>query len=642
MQYIFDPHGMVASVSKPAADRLERWAMLLRVFGYGIQHVPGDDNNWADMLSRWANPHVELRQAEVEKCKAMTLRVRPDRILTGPPHRAHLTRREDDELVPVQEAWPSMREIRGAQSRSRPSVAGCRQLIRNERGVWRTEAGIDAGCIYVPSGHHNLRLRLMVVAHAGAAGHRGVNVTVQLLERQFFWPTLEADVQTFVRQCILCVKTRGGRMVPRPLGRQLEGQRPDEVIHMDYISLSKMQRADGTEAEGGEDKGLLVIKDAFSLLVTLTPAAEFTAEQTEEAVLHWCALLGVPQIMVSDGGSHFDNTLVKAMVKRLRAEHHITTAYSPWANGAIERTNRTIIALFRPLLAETQMSYDNWLPLVPLVQATINQLPSDTRLGGLTPTQVHMSYETPRPLDTVSGRFVREGGQVVMLSAETVRQRYLEAGEALRASWLAVRSERERRHLANERQRNSTAQSVDFAIGDFVLAYAAVPRNKLRVKWLGPYHVTDTLNERVFEVKDISSKKRYVMHAQRLKLYCDASLNCTEDLRNQAAYDDQNYVTSFLNFRETDEGGLQLLTCWMGFERNRSTWEDVRAMHHDVPAMVMAYLRTIEPECDLVDPLLREWDPKYEGTPTVNPRRRRGKHKQASVTARALGQCSSR
>ena len=40
--YIFYPRGRVPSMSKPQADRLERWALFLRCFDYEIFHVAGD------------------------------------------------------------------------------------------------------------------------------------------------------------------------------------------------------------------------------------------------------------------------------------------------------------------------------------------------------------------------------------------------------------------------------------------------------------------------------------------------------------------------------------------------------------------------------------------------------------------------
>jgi hypothetical protein len=237
-------------------------------------------------------------------------------------------------------------------------------------------------------------------------------------------------------------------------------------------------------------------------------------------------------------------------------------------------------------------------------------------------------HETPRPLDTVAGTYLRDGSERPP-DSETVRAAYEEAATAIQDSWLRVRSSAELRHAANQRQRNRTQKAVDFQVGDYVLVYAATTRNKLRVKWLGPYRVTDTINPRVFEVQSLlDESKREVVHAQRMRMYADAALNVTEDLRNQAAYDDVTHVTGFSNFREMDDDTLQLRTQWLGFEPSEATWEDVRRLHEDVPVMVVRYLRTIEGESELVHPLLTEWDRDYVAPPTAAPRRRRGRRPQ--------------
>ena len=97
LRYIFNPVGVVSQVSKPQADRLERWAVYLRCFEYTIEHIAGELNVWADMLSRWApgtQQHLEQRErtrdtarSEIpERAAAVTLRVRSDRILTEAGH----------------------------------------------------------------------------------------------------------------------------------------------------------------------------------------------------------------------------------------------------------------------------------------------------------------------------------------------------------------------------------------------------------------------------------------------------------------------------------------------------------------------------------------------------------------------------
>ncbi|POM74204.1 Hypothetical protein PHPALM_8883 [Phytophthora palmivora] len=51
--YIFDPHSVSASVPKCTADKLHRWSLLLMGYQYEIHDISGDENVWADLLSRW-------------------------------------------------------------------------------------------------------------------------------------------------------------------------------------------------------------------------------------------------------------------------------------------------------------------------------------------------------------------------------------------------------------------------------------------------------------------------------------------------------------------------------------------------------------------------------------------------------------
>ena len=136
------------------------------------------------------------------------------------------------------------------------------------------------------------------------------------------------------------LQNEGREVIPPPVGKALRGTAPGESLHMDYVTLFK-------------GKGLLVLKDSFSSFVMLWDAKSYNAATTEEAVVEWSALFGVPQLLVTDGGSHFVNQLVEAVVTRFRSDHHITTPYAPWADGVIERANREILRLWRVLLGET-------------------------------------------------------------------------------------------------------------------------------------------------------------------------------------------------------------------------------------------------------------------------------------------------
>src|SRR5689334_4085812 len=36
-----------------SAERLVRWGVSLRDFNFAIHHIPGEENVWADLLTRW-------------------------------------------------------------------------------------------------------------------------------------------------------------------------------------------------------------------------------------------------------------------------------------------------------------------------------------------------------------------------------------------------------------------------------------------------------------------------------------------------------------------------------------------------------------------------------------------------------------
>jgi hypothetical protein len=665
LKFIFNPCGVVSQVSKPQADRLERWAVFMRAFEYVIEHIPGDANIWADMLSRWAagtamhlaqrervgqgaartgplasgaedNTRGDESRAGAERAAAVTLRVRRDRVLTEARHTRQRQAAGGEDAVEPSEKWPTLEEIRTAQE-AEPGGTDRRGLEQadGEGGLWQRQ-----GKVYVPAGQHRLRARIMVVAHAGAAGHRGQRATLTLLRQRFHWPGMERDAREMVASCLLCAKTRGGQVQPRPMGQAVQGAAPGEALHLDYVSMAE-------NTESGAPKGLLVLKDGFSGHVTLWPAEDFDGATTEEAVVAWAAMFGVPSILVTDGASHFDNELVKALVKRFRAAHHITTAYAPWANGAIERVMRELVHLFRVLLAEANMPREEWHVLVPVVQATLNQTQGPAR-AGYSPNQLVFGRETPRPLDTVAvgRRRTEDNGEAAAaggVSSASLKAHYNTTAAALQESWVKAEAAREHKHRQNEQQRLRELHEAEqrraargrpskealppietpqYAVGEYVLAHSPVRRNKLRVEWLGPYRVVDTINAWVYVLQDVVNGKRKSVHVNRMRWYADEALAITEDLKNQVAYDSQFNVDKVVDWRETDEDALEVRVRWLGFESNEDSWEPASRLHEDVPDIVERYLASVENECDKAGALLRAWGAAAGRARTTRRRRR--------------------
>ena len=152
---------------------------------------------------------------------------------------------------------------------------------------------------------------------------------------------------------------------------------------------------------------------------------------------------------------------------------------------------------------------------------------------------------------------------------------------------------------------------------------------------MGPYRVVETFNEWVYVVEDVVTNKRKSVHVQRMRLFAEESFEVTEDIRTQAAYDDQTHVESLVDWRETDDELLELRVRWLGFTPAEDTWEPVEQLHEDQPVIVKRFPRRIQRECDLVPMLLESYGSAQVGH---NPVERRATAAAAEATAAGTGQ----
>ena len=74
---------------------------------------------------------------------------------------------------------------------------------------------------------------------------------------------------------------------------------------------------------------------------------------------------------------------------------------------------------------------------------------------------------------------------------------------------------------------------------------------------VGPFRVVATVvNDWVYTLEDIVTSRRRTVHVQRMKLYADSAFQVTEDVRNQAAYDDVTHVEDIVDGRENDNDNV--------------------------------------------------------------------------------------
>ena len=182
---IFSP----TNVSKPTAQKLQRWALFIQRFRYRIDHINGEDNVWADMMTRWgASPDdTDTTPKVVRSVRAMKM---PEDLRDRPL--------QNPDFI-----WPNIDEIHGVQQKW---LARTGTVKRNEDGLIVTESGK----VSIPEEAEDLRRRLCIIAHAGGhSGHLAYQATAQKLAQFFRWKNCIEDVKAICASCLHCLPTRG-------------------------------------------------------------------------------------------------------------------------------------------------------------------------------------------------------------------------------------------------------------------------------------------------------------------------------------------------------------------------------------------------------------------------------------------------
>ncbi len=229
-----------------------RWSLFFTRFDFRITYHPGSQNTKADALSRLY--------------ESSTLTPSQEFILQS-----------SIILAPIQ--WDIMTEITNAQITEPPPVETPPNLI------------------YVPQA---LRQRVIHLVHSTpSSGHPGIAATLQLLNNHFWWPTLQAETITLIRNCSSCNIAKSSHQLPAGLLQPLPiPQRPWSHIAIDFVTNLPVLWGHTT---------ILTVIDRFSKACRLIPLPKLpTAFKTPEALCDYVfRFYSLSEDVVPDRGPQF-------------------------------------------------------------------------------------------------------------------------------------------------------------------------------------------------------------------------------------------------------------------------------------------------------------------------------------------------
>ena len=194
------------------------------------------------------------------------------------------------------------------------------------------------GKVCIPS-DPSLRKLIMESEHDSCvAGHMGMDKTMELVDRNFYWPEMSKDIEDYVRSCDDCQRNKASRHERHGALHPLKlSYAPWDAISTDFIT--QLPKSDGCST-------VWVIVDRF------TKRAHFVHVKDGQKTAEGCAKLfleniwklhGLPSSIISDRDPVFTSRFLAELMGRLDVRLRKSTAFHPQTDGQTERVNQSLV-----------------------------------------------------------------------------------------------------------------------------------------------------------------------------------------------------------------------------------------------------------------------------------------------------------
>ena len=341
------------TTSKALNRRQARWSEQLGSIDFSIIFQPGKLNTKADLLSRRADYAADPKESAPA--------------LLGPTRITMMATDEANDADPYSMDPPSIEEMITLQSQDKHANGILTELANDTPANYTKDYSKDDGLllfggkIYTPA---KARLRIMTHFHdPEVSGHHGLAKTLDLIQRQYYWPGIRSAVESFILTCQTCARNKTPRHKPHGLLQQLPvPERPWSSVSMDFIVKFP--------ASSGYDS-VFVVVDRLTKMAHFIPCNEsMTSEDLAQLFLDKIFRLhGLPDSIISDRGSVFTSAFTQSLCRLLGIKHLKSTAYHPQTDGQTERVNQILEQYLRIYVNYQQ---DDWVNLLPLAEFAYN------------------------------------------------------------------------------------------------------------------------------------------------------------------------------------------------------------------------------------------------------------------------------
>jgi transposase InsO family protein len=492
LELIFHPS---KSIPEMGTSRIQRWALILTHYQYTIKFRPTGKHCNADVCSRYPLPetrdgtNVDELGTEEQVNTVFHLAVGDDKPLLDNQLIARYSKKDPDIAKAIycsKEGWPEdvkrpkLAPDKAAtldesatrdKDRKRPNHAPEHVSDLDETSDFaayakrRTELTTELGCllwghgVLIPRG---LRTDVLQLLHNT---HMGMSAMKSLARNYVWWPRLDSEIESLVRQCDVCQlsQKQPNKAVPHPWR---SAQEPWERIHIDFAGPYK-------------NNMWLIVIDSYSKWIEVVNMRHNTKSANVIKKLRTLfARYGLPKILVSDNGPQLISEEFEDFCTKNGINHVPIPSYHPASNGQAE----SIVGKFKAAMNKMSMSevdmglnLANWLLSYHNTPHSVTGVEPAVRMLG---RRIRSALSLVHPFSSSSGMAKREKS---ILEAEKTLRRFA-VGDAvlyrdvLHKEWKrgVVLEVSDKQYVITTREGNNVTKHIDH-----VVKSTSVPTDKL-------------------------------------------------------------------------------------------------------------------------------------------------------------------
>lgn len=453
---------------KVLIGRIGRWWLKIQEYDFEMVHRPAKLMTHADALSRC--PVESAVEPEVVGFNQMAIgMLQMDWIST--------LQRQDPDIE------STINNCANVTTPLDPKVISAKKEyeVKNHKLFKKTEDGLK---FMVPRG-----LRWNVVkSHHDDVGHFGLENTVKLIKKNYWFPKMHTIVKKYINSCLGCLYNKRGDDETRYHIHPIEKvATPFHTIHIDHVGpFPKSSK---------QNSYLIAVIDAFTKYVVLRAVRTTNTSSVIKTLNEMSEYFGMPVRIISDRGTAFTSKQFTNYCKENNIAHIATAVRTPRANGQIERVFRSVN---RSLATSTKNDTGkDWDSNLVAIQWGLNNIKHD--ITGYSAQKLLFTYEPANMLHNKLSMALHEADdEKENFNLEKVRKAIEDRIKGHQTKMA------ERHNLHHKAPRK-------YAEGDLVLLKAehtaTGQSRKLLPRFKGPYKVTRALPNDRYEVTDPDTTK---------------------------------------------------------------------------------------------------------------------------------------